>query len=288
MKYFQFLTLPPIAEPARIPKTKYDSFVVEMTDNIFTSAARGLLASAPIQSGGKLLTFEELDQFSGFVLYEASLPKSTRDPNNLVINMLRDRAQVYIDGKSAGVLSRENNIYSLPISASFGKRVQILVENQGRINFQENFDLKGILGNVTIQTFNEPFFEELSDWTITGYPFDDYAKIESFIETGFKEQTLKNGWLRDGPALFSGELNIPEEAVIANTWWDASGWGKGVLFVNGFNLGRYWPLVGPQVTMFIPGALLKRGVNTFVILEQQKVPNDRLINFTNEPNFSED
>lgn len=260
-----------------------------MTNNIFTSAARSALGSAPIQAAGKLLTFEELDQFSGFVLYEADLPKLTRDPSNLEISKLRDRAQIYIDGKSAGVLSRENNIYSMPITAGFGKRIHILVENQGRINFQENFDEKGILGSVTVQTFDEPYYEELRDWTITGYPFDDYSKIESFIQSdGFRQQTFKNGWLRDGPALFYGELVVSDDAQIADTWWDTTGWGKGVLFVNGFNLGRYWPLVGPQVTMYIPAALLRRGVNTFVILEQQKVRSDFTVNFTNEPNFSED
>ena len=282
--------MPPVALPNATPKTKYPSFNVSMTNNIFTNAARSALASAPIQSGGKLLTFEELDQFSGFVLYEADLPKLTRDPSNLEVKKLRDRAQVYIDGKSAGVLSRENNIYTMPISAGFGKRIQILVENQGRINFQENFDLKGILGSVTVQTFNEPYFEELKDWTITGYPFEDYSKIENFIRSdGFiQQQTLKNGWLRGGPALFSGELVIPDGATIADTWWDTTGWGKGVLFVNGFNLGRYWPLAGPQITIYIPAALLKNGANTFVILEQQKVPADYTINFTNEPNFSED
>lgn len=275
--------------PNATPKTKYPSFPVEMTNNIFTCSARSALGSAPIMSAGKLLTFEELDQFSGFVLYEADLPKLTRDPSNLEIKKLRDRAQIYIDGKSVGVLARENNINTLPINAGFGKRVQILVENQGRINFQENFDLKGILGGVTVQTFEEPYYEELRDWTITGYPFDDYSKIESFIQTdGFRNQTFKNGWLRDGPALLSGELVIENVNQIADTWWDTTGWGKGVLFVNGFNLGRYWPLAGPQITMYIPAALLKQGVNTFVILEQQKVPSDLTINFTNEPSFSED
>jgi beta-galactosidase len=236
------------------------------------------------------LTFEELDQFSGFVLYEANLPKFTRDPNNLVIEKLRDRAQIYIDGKFAGVLSRENNIKSLPISASFGKRVQIFVENQGRINFQENFDYKGIIGNVTIQTFHEPYYEELTDWTITGFPFDDFTKIQQFLtEDGFKQPAvMRNGWLREGPALFYGELEISQASEIADTWWNTEGWGKGVLFVNGFNLGRYWPLVGPQITMYIPGALLKQGINTFVILEQQRVPKDLTINFVDEPNFSED
>ena len=232
-------------------------------------------------------TFEELDQFSGFVLYETNLPKFTRDPANLYVNKLRDRAQVYIDGKSIGVLSREHNIYSVPVLSSFGKKLQILVENQGRINFQANFDQKGILGNVTIQIFNEPFYEELSDWTITPYPFDDFSKIEEFIATDAgRVQTFKNGQLRDGPAILHGELIIT--GAVADTWWNTEGWGKGVLFVNGFNLGRYWPLAGPQITMYIPAALLRAGVNTFVILEQQKVPDSLLIEFTNTPDFSED
>ena len=281
--------MPPVAQPDPSKKTKYPSISVKATNNIFTSVARTTLASPAIQSGGKLLTFEDLDQFSGFVLYEANLPKFSRDPSNLVITKLRDRAQIYIDGKYAGALSRENNIDSMPISAGFGKRIQILVENQGRINFQENFDLKGILGEVTVQTFKEPYTEELTDWTITGYAFEDYGKIESFIASDvFEFKPLKNGYLREGPTLFYGELIINQESDIADTWWDTKGWGKGVLFINGINLGRYWPLVGPQKTMFIPKSILKQGINSFVILEQQKVSQDLLVNFTDEPDFNED
>ena len=256
-----------------------------MTCNIFSPEARNSLAS-PAINASKLMTFEELDQFSGFVLYEANLPKLTRDPANLNVNQLADRAQIYIDGESVGVLSREHNIQSLPISAGFGKQIQILVENQGRINFQANFDRKGILGNVTIQTY-EPCFEEISGWSITPYPFDDYSKIEKFISTdrGGKDPS-KNGFLRDGPAILHGEFFV--NGTIADTWWNTTGWGKGVLFVNGFNLGRYWPLAGPQITLYIPAALLKHGVNSFVILEQQKVPENLVIDFTDKPDFSED
>lgn len=276
-----------MTQPDPEPRTRYPSFNVQITNNIFTTAARDALKSSQsVVNSDKLLTFEELDQNSGFVLYEADLPKFTRDPSNIHVNELRDRAQIYIDGRFVGVLSRENNIYSLPVSAGYGKRIQIFVENQGRINFQENFDLKGILGNVTVQTFEEPYVQELSNWSITGYPFDDYSKIEQFIQTGFRQQTFKNGVLRDGPALLSGTFEVT--GVPRDTYWNTAGWGKGVLFVNGINLGRYWPLVGPQITMFIPGAVLNTGVNTFVILEQQKVPDNLLIVFTDEPNFSED
>ncbi|CAO1309866.1 unnamed protein product [Diamesa serratosioi] len=283
----EYLTLPSTPVPDRTPKGKYATMDVQAINSILSTAGRMQLGSTVITSS-KLMTFEQLNQFSGFVLYEADLPKFTRDPANLVVEKLRDRAQVYIDGKSVGVLSRENNIKSLPITASFGKRVQILVENQGRINFQTNFDFKGILGNVTVQTFEEPYYKELTDWTITGFPFEDYTKIESFVKSeGQQYQLSKNGWLRDGPVVFHGEFEIAAGTVIHDTWWNTSGWGKGVLFINGFNLGRYWPLVGPQITMYIPKDLLKRGTNTFVILEQQKAPLDRKIYFSDEAIFME-
>ena len=39
------------------------------------------------------------------------------------------------------------------------------------------------------------------------------------------------------------------------------GWSKGVVFVNGVNIGRYWS-VGPQHFLYIPAPLLRRGPNT--------------------------
>lgn len=282
--------MPTVTSPDPSPKTRYPSFNVQITNSIFTTAARNALKSDSSRVGSvELLTFQKLDQNSGFVLYETDLPKFTRDPSNIYVNKLRDRAQVYIDGRFVGVLSRENNIYSLPVSAGYGKRLQIFVENQGRINFQENFDLKGILGNVTVQTFEEPYFQELSNWDITGYPFDNYEKIAAFIrDDGFRQPNFKNGILRDGPALLFGSFTITEGTPIRDTYWNTAGWGKGVLFVNGINLGRYWPLVGPQMTMFISRHVLMQGENTFAILEQQKVPDNLLVVFTDEPNFSED
>jgi beta-galactosidase len=109
--------------------------------SILSSLGRRLLGSRPIVSD-TLLTFEQLDQFSGFVLYETDLPKLTRDPSMLVLGHLRDRALVYVDGEFIGALSRENHIYTLPISAGYGSKLSILVENQGRINFQIADDYK--------------------------------------------------------------------------------------------------------------------------------------------------
>jgi len=64
---------------------------------------------------------------------------------------------------------------------------------------------------------------------------------------------------------------------------DVSGWGKGILYINGFNLGRYWPSVGPQITMYVPGEILQKGTNEMVIIELQRLSprNDYHVRFVN-------
>jgi beta-galactosidase len=42
--------------------------------------------------------------------------------------------------------------------------------------------------------------------------------------------------------------------------------GKGLVWVNGHNLGRYW-LVGPQQSLFAPAPWLKSGVNEVIVLD---------------------
>ena len=54
---------------------------------------------------------------------------------------------------------------------------------------------------------------------------------------------------------------------VGDTFIDMQNWGKGIVFVNGRNIGRYWK-VGPQQTLFIPGVWLKKGENQLLIFEQ--------------------
>lgn len=127
--------------PKKKPTISLPAIILKPVGSIMSPQGRTLLGSRPIVSE-KLLTFEELNQFSGFVLYETELPKLTRDPSNLIITSLRDRALIYVDDEFVGALSRENYISTLPISAGFGAKLSILVENQGRINFEIADDYK--------------------------------------------------------------------------------------------------------------------------------------------------
>ena len=64
-------------------------------------------------------------------------------------------------------------------------------------------------------------------------------------------------------------LMLPEES-----------WSKGSVFINNFNLGRYWSSVGPLCTLFIPEFVLYNGVNEIMIFEMHKTSRDPLVYLT--------
>lgn len=269
----------PIAIPEIAPKMKLSDLVLQPVEALLSESGRASLGSKPVKSA-RPLSFEELDQFSGLVLYETTLPRLVIDPSQLTVNGLRDRAFVYIDQMFVGTLSRENAIKTLPINAGIGSRLQILVENQGRINFNVGNDTKGIFGDVTIQLY-DGVLHKLADWDITGFPLEE---LNSFLSksTNCNKRLIVNprGLMTEGPVLYFTEFTIDKETKdIHDTYLDPTGWGKGVLYVNGFNLGRYWPLVGPQITVYVPKDLLKTGKNTIAMLEYQKSAAGGVVKF---------
>lgn len=102
--------------------------------------------------------------------------------------------------------------------------------------------MQGILGTVQVQTFHatQNTFATLRNWTITGFSFDNHVDLEHFVRVSAPGYTINpNGNLYDGPVVFHGEFELNADQEIHDTYWDANGWGKGFVFVNGFNLGEY-------------------------------------------------
>ena len=58
-------------------------------------------------------------------------------------------------------------------------------------------------------------------------------------------------------------LNLDE---VADTYIDVSHWTKGVVWVNGHNLGRYW-YIGPQKRLYCPAPWLQQGANDIIIFD---------------------
>lgn len=123
-----------------------------------------------------------------------------------------------------GILSRETLTHSLPISAGFGRVLQILVENQGRNNFelQEN-EFKGIVGDALL---NE---QPLKNWNITGFPFESFSMNLDELLVRIEEDphvlSHTTEYLVNGPVIFQGTFDI-NEVDLYDTFIDPSGWGK--------------------------------------------------------------
>ncbi|KAF3058202.1 Beta-galactosidase [Daldinia childiae] len=212
------------------------------------------------------LTMEELGQDYGFVLYEHKVTASfegSLQPGDRA----RDRVIVYVNGTKRGVI---DSTYSQPaqvnLSLQPGDTLQLLVENLGRVDYWSRESgtfvaledpYKGIKGNVTIGS------EVVSGWDVYSLPLDapptETKPSSSAIATGSPPVFFRGSFKVDGgnntnPAALDTFLEVPN-GVKGNVW------------VNGFNLGRYW-IVGPQQSLYLPGTLIRPDVeNEIVVLE---------------------
>jgi beta-galactosidase len=179
----------------------------------------------------------------------------------LKINGVRDYALIYINGKPTGKLDRRLKEDSLNLNIPSGKvTLDILVENLGRINFGKYLlqNTKGITGDVTLAN------KKLLNWQMFSLPFN---KVETM------KTNLTASKIGGQPMLKKATFNL---SAVGDTYFDMTNWGKGMIWINGHNLGRYWN-VGPQQTMYVPVEWLKKGSNEVTILELLKPEQNELI-----------
>jgi len=194
----------------------------------------------------RLLSMEDLNQGYGFVLYRARVD----GPFDALLEIegLRDYAIVALDGIVAGHLDRRLGQTTVRLSCSSAKtQLDILVENCGRINYGPDmpFERKGITGAVRLEG------REVLGWQMHSLPF---AHLDGFVFSPGAQA---------GPAFYRGTMNVSEPA---DTFLDVSDLGKGVLFVNGKNAGRFWN-IGPQRSLYVPGLWLRGGSNDVIAFD---------------------
>lgn len=209
------------------------------------------------------LTFEDMNQAYGYMLYKTKINGGKK--GQLKIDGLRDYGIVFIDGQRKGTLDRRLGQESLTLDVAAGSHtLEIFVENMGRINFGPNLlkNKKGIVGQVSFAG------TQLKSWTMYSLPFDQ-------VEAS-KINTVKAA--RNSPVLKSGTFKV---TTPVDTYLDLRKWGKGVIWVNGHNLGKYWS-IGPQQTIYLPAEWLKKGDNEIVILELNK-PENNVLTSLNKP-----
>lgn len=207
---------------------------------IFDQLPKAISAVSP-------LAFEDLDQAYGFVLYRTTIAKA----GLLKVKELRDYATIYINGKQVAVLDRRLEKDSVVLNDVPQDAVlDILVENNGRINYGPFLtdNRHGITKEVTLDA------SVLKGWKMYKLPFADLK--------GFKYG--KANITNPQPALYKGAFELND---VADTYLDMQSFGKGFVFLNGHNLGKYWS-EGPQQTIYIPSVWLKKGKNELVIFDQ--------------------
>ena len=253
------------------------------------------------------VNMEELDQSYGYILYRSKL-HSEAGIAKLKLWETADRANVFVEENPlitlydheldaehdipmekylacsqpaqmlAGKFMMERGLTPETAAAAIGEaglatgslqglneRFDVLVENMGRVNFGPRMETqrKGIGRCVQINGHIH------NEWDIYTLPLDNIEKVD--FSKGYKEGV---------PAFYKFEFDVTEKG---DTFLDFEGWGKGVAFINGFNLGRFWE-IGPQKRLYIPAPLLKDGKNEIIIFETDGKVRDT-IELKDEPNI---
>ncbi len=200
----------------------------------------------PVESE-RPLTMEEVGQAYGYILYRTTIDSPIT--GTLTLHELRDYAVVSVNGARQGSLDRRYHQDSLTIRVTSPRStLDILVENGGRINYGSELQMnrKGITESVLLNG------RPLHHWQIYSLPMDDtlMKSTGAAASTGF-------------PAYYGGTFTLEKTG---DTYLDMRGWEKGMVRVNGHNLGRYW-YIGPQQTLYVPGVWLRRGTNTVTVVE---------------------
>ncbi|MEU9201809.1 glycoside hydrolase family 35 protein [Streptomyces sp. NPDC048332] len=198
-------------------------------------------------------TFEELGVDRGLVRYRVAVP-GPRDPYPLGVLGLRDRAVVYVDGVRRGVLSEVDSTLAEPVGGP--AEVELWVESLGRVNYGPRLgEPKGITGGVLHE---RQFLHGVRARALRLDAFDGPAALE---DVPFAPVDGSGG-----TGLYRGTFEVADVSGTGHAGFELPGWTRGFVWVNGFCLGRYWA-AGPQRTLYVPGPVLRDGVNEVWVLE---------------------
>ncbi|XP_072366055.1 beta-galactosidase [Scyliorhinus torazame] len=250
------------------PKFAYGLIQVKKLQSV-AELVNLLSFSGPVKSVYPL-TFVEMKQYFGYMLYRNTLPVNCTERTPLASpqNGIHDRAYVVVDGVFQGILER-NKVNTINITGQVGSTLDILVENMGRINFGGGIhDPKGLVTNLTLAS------NILTGWTIYSLNIDE-AVASGYLTKLQNTQRPTPPAEANVPSFYLGTFMIPNGIpdLPQDTYLKFPGWSKGQVWINGFNLGRYWPTRGPQITLYVPAHILSTSAaNNITVLELEEAP----------------
>lgn len=258
----KFKEIPEIKLTAQIQKKAYGRIAVK--------EKVGLMESLDLLSDACESTYpqsmERLGQNYGYILYTSPV-RNERKLERIRLWKANDRANLFLDGRRLLNLYDHELLQEQPldVECSEGQEIRILVENMGRVNFgpRMNEQRKGIDGCVQINGHMH------TRWKQYPLPLDHPERLD-----------FTRGYTEGMPAFYRFELFVEETG---DTFLELPGWGKGCVFVNGFNIGRFWE-IGPQKRLYISAPLLKEGRNEVIVFETEGKTSGEIV-FMDEPDI---
>jgi len=205
---------------------------------------------------------EDYGQNQGLILYRTKL--IGHKSGKLKIWEPHDYALVFLNRKFIDTVYRDGGDWTvdLPKTEVADPQLDILVEGMGHINFaQFMIDRKGITDRVTLNGMT------LMNWEVFPLPMD-----AEFVTNAARQDR----GVGIGPGVFfKGDFSLPE---VGDTYFDMSKYSKGMLYINGHNLGRYWN-IGPQQRLYCPASWLKKGNNQIIIFDLLQTESKPILAF---------
>ncbi|MFC8798937.1 beta-galactosidase family protein [Promicromonospora sp. NPDC057138] len=236
---------PAVPEPAPV-------LDVALTAHVPLASAVPALVRGDLGAFDHAPTMEELGLWSGFAVYRTTIRP---DDAVLAVDEVRDRAVVLLDGDPVGVLDRGSHTYAVALPARAGE-LTLLVENQGHVDYGPRIgEPKGLIGSVRTAV------RVLDHWEAGALRVEDAPELlRAALDAG--------GGDGDGGGAATAGLHRGtfDSVAGADHFLRLDGWTKGLAWVNGELLGRYWSL-GPTHTLYVPGPLVRETGNELVLLE---------------------
>lgn len=251
-KYKEIQEVPLTTE---IKRREYGEISCTAKTDLFSALEK---ISAPVHSNYPL-TMEDIGQNYGYILYRTYL-KNNECAEEIQLENAADRVQGYQNGKYIFTAFGDNMWEKFGVTEQEkGGVIDLLCENTGRENFGSGLEnqRKGISGGVKINDSRHFGFD------IYPLPLDEKQLADIDFSGGYSQGV---------PAFYRFDFEIDKPG---DTFVDTKGFGKGCVFINGFNLGRFWE-IGPQKRLYLPAPLLKKGLNSIIVFETEGKSTDSI------------
>uniref|UniRef100_W5M551 Beta-galactosidase n=2 Tax=Lepisosteus oculatus TaxID=7918 RepID=W5M551_LEPOC len=232
---------------------------LQFTEEPFKSERPVNMENLPVNNGN--------GQSYGYTLYETTITSGGTLHSN---NSVRDRALVFVDQHFIGILKSKTLELAVP-EGKGDRKLSLLVENCGRVNYGKHLDdqRKGLVGDILLNNI----------------PLKKFFIYSLDMKPSFIDRLSGKNWKLvpekpTFPGFFQGRLFV--DGYPRDTFVKLPGWTKGVVFINGQNLGRYWS-IGPQQTLYLPGPWLNSGMNQIIVFEEQEA--ERKIQLVDTPDL---